>query len=58
MSVTPRSRSADKRYYGVAEGIVIDNNDPDKCRALWKRIRDVSIEVSDILKALGAEMAK
>ena len=26
-----------------------------QCRELWKNIRDVSIEVSDILKAIGAE---
>jgi phage baseplate assembly protein V len=30
MSTLPRSRSTDRRFYGVAEGIVTDNNDPDK----------------------------
>jgi phage baseplate assembly protein V len=30
MSTVPRSRSTDKRFYGVVEGIVTDNNDPDK----------------------------
>jgi|ERR1017187_1569920 uncharacterized protein involved in type VI secretion and phage assembly len=28
--VVPRSRSTDQRYYGVAEGIVTDVNDPEK----------------------------
>ena len=29
MSTIPRSRSTDKRFYGVVEGLVTDNNDPD-----------------------------
>ena len=29
MSTVPRSRSTDKRFYGVVEGLVTDNNDPD-----------------------------
>lgn len=35
--------------------IAADNGDAEGCRQLWKRIRDVSIEASDILKALGTE---
>lgn len=35
--------------------IAADNKDAEGCRQIWKRIRDVSIEASDILKALGAE---
>ncbi len=30
MSTVPRSRSTDKRYYGVVEGLVTDNIDPDQ----------------------------
>ena len=30
MSTVPRSRSTDKRYYGVVEGLVTDNADPDR----------------------------
>jgi phage baseplate assembly protein V len=30
MSAVPRSRSTDKRYYGVVEGLVTDNVDPDQ----------------------------
>lgn len=30
MSAGPRSRSTDQRYYGVAEAIVTDNDDPEK----------------------------
>ncbi len=30
MSAVPRSRSTDQRYYGVAEGLVTDVNDPQK----------------------------
>ncbi len=30
MSAGPRSRSTDRRFYGVAEAIVIDNDDPEK----------------------------
>jgi uncharacterized protein involved in type VI secretion and phage assembly len=29
MSTIPRSRSTDKRFYGVVEGIVTENSDPD-----------------------------
>ena len=29
MSSVPRSRSTDKRFYGVVEGLVTDNADPD-----------------------------
>ena len=30
MSSVPRSRSTDKRFYGVVEGLVTDNADPDR----------------------------
>ncbi len=30
MKDTPRSRTTDQRYYGVLEGIVVDNVDPEK----------------------------
>ena len=32
-----------------------DGGHVKQCRELWKNIRDVSIEVSDILKTIGAE---
>lgn len=37
--------------------IAADNKDAEGCRQIWKRIRDVSIEASDILKAIPAEPA-
>lgn len=37
--------------------IAADNSDAEGCRQLWKQIRDVSIETSDILKAMPKEDA-
>jgi hypothetical protein len=34
------------------------NGDADGCRGIWKHIRDVSVETSDFLKALGSETQK
>lgn len=31
------------------------NVDPDGCRGIYKHIRDETVAVSDLLKALGAE---
>lgn len=38
--------------------VCADNGDQAGCRQIWADIRNVSVEVSDKLKALGAEKAR
>ena len=35
--------------------ISADNGDLDQCRRLWGKIRDISVEASDLLKSLNSE---
>lgn len=38
--------------------ISADMGDADECRAIWKRIRALSVETLDILHTLGAEASQ
>lgn len=54
--VARRSNKGARLWLDLQQAAI--NEDAEGCKGIWKHIRDCSVEVSDLLKALGAEAVK